>query len=299
MAAAGASDHEADAWLAVRQMPVSQRYRCVEFCSWCGSDGSTAIKTALVDTPELAELQNRTLVYLERVALLGGYAPDAALAIGERYDTRFLTDRVGIFSPGLSEPLHETAYRDIEDVDIGGPGLVRAGGGFVGGGFGAVGALEGMAIAAVLNALTTRTSIKTILRVQARQSELFLLYSKSIPEQLRIELSQPLGVIRATKPNQQVAASHSSTAELSKLAEMLQSGLIAREEFDHFKADLMRGRGGAGMEAANPLAPALAPRSYGCSGVQRDRAKSSGRADTGSHASYPAEAACATPAVEA
>ena len=43
-------------------------------------------------------------------------------------------------------------------LEIGGPGLVKTGGGFVGGGFGARGAIEGMAIAAVLNGLTTRTS---------------------------------------------------------------------------------------------------------------------------------------------
>ena len=46
-------------------------------------------------------------------------------------------------------------------MEIGGSGMVRSGGGFTGGGFGLGGAVEGMAIAAVLNAMTTRTSIKT------------------------------------------------------------------------------------------------------------------------------------------
>ena len=53
-------------------------------------------------------------------------------------------------------------YSEVEGLEIGGPGLVKTGGGFVGGGFGARGAIEGMAIAAVLNGLTTRTSIKTV-----------------------------------------------------------------------------------------------------------------------------------------
>jgi hypothetical protein len=44
---------------------------------------------------------------------------------------------------------------EVQAVVIGGPGLVKSGGGFIGGGSGAVGAVEGMAIAAVLNALTT------------------------------------------------------------------------------------------------------------------------------------------------
>jgi len=52
--------------------------------------------------------------------------------------------------------------QQVKRLEIGGPGLVKTGGGFVGGGFGARGAIEGMAIAAVLNGLTTRTSIKTV-----------------------------------------------------------------------------------------------------------------------------------------
>jgi hypothetical protein len=38
---------------------------------------------------------------------------------------------------------------------------VKSGGGFIGGGFGAAGAVEGMAIAAVLNALTTQSGLLT------------------------------------------------------------------------------------------------------------------------------------------
>jgi hypothetical protein len=52
-----------------------------------------------------------------------------------------------------------------------------------------------MAIAAVLNGLTTRTSIKTVVRVQGTGCELFLFHTKATPEQLRIELSRPLGAI--------------------------------------------------------------------------------------------------------
>jgi hypothetical protein len=42
--------------------------------------------------PELKELEARTLVRLPQVALLGGYAPAAAIAVGEHYDARFLDD---------------------------------------------------------------------------------------------------------------------------------------------------------------------------------------------------------------
>lgn len=134
-------------------------------------------------------------------------------------------------------------YSEIEDVEIGGPGLVKSGGGFIGGGFGAAGALEGMALASVLNALTTKTRITTIIRVQAAACELFLLWTQAPPEQLRIELSQPLGAIRAAR----AAAAHSPASpasaigELSKAAELLQAGLLTREEFDQLKARLLHG----------------------------------------------------------
>lgn len=57
----------------------------------------------------------------------------------------------------------------------------------------------GMAIAAVLNALSTRTSVKAVAGVQGTGCELFLIHAKSFPEHLRIELSRPLGVIRSAR----------------------------------------------------------------------------------------------------
>jgi Short C-terminal domain len=190
---------------------------------------------------ELEELDGRTLVCLPQMALLGGYAPDAPIAVGRQYDARFLQDRLVICGCGYSNVLAGVLYSEIEDVEIGGPGLVKSGGGFIGGGFGAVGALEGMAVAAVLNTLTTRTTITTVVRIQATNCELFLLWTKATPAQLRIELSRPLGAIRAARTADQVPArSASPVAELSKLADMLQAGLLTREEFDQLKAKLLQ-----------------------------------------------------------
>jgi hypothetical protein len=193
-------------------------------------------------TAKMKELDAHTLVRLPQVALLGGYAPDAPIAVGEHYDARFLADRLAICACGDCTMLAEVPYSEIEDVEIGGPGLVRSGGGFVGGGFGAAGALEGMAVASVLNAMTTRTKVTTIIRLQATNSELFLLWTRTTPEQLRIELSRPLGAIRAARAGtaQIPARPASPIEELSKLADMLQAGLLTREEFDQLKARLLQ-----------------------------------------------------------
>jgi hypothetical protein len=196
---------------------------------------------------EVTELDARSLVSLRDVAYLGGYVPGAAIFAGERYDVRFLEDRLLVVVCRRAEILAQVPYSEIEDVEIGGPGLVKTGGGFVGGGFGAKGAIEGMAIAAVLNALTTRTSITTIVRIQATGCELFLLHTRVTPEQLRIELSRPLGAIRSARVTGVAGAVRHQTPvrpaapveELAKLAEMLEKGLLTREEFDLMKAKVL------------------------------------------------------------
>jgi len=86
-----------------------------------------------------------------------------------------------------------------------------------------------MATAGVLNALTTRTSVKTVVRVRGTGCELFLLHIKSTPEQLRIEMSRPLGAIRSARAYALPGAHHREPAgvsspveELTKLASMLE-----------------------------------------------------------------------------
>ena len=202
----------------------------------------------------LAALDARSLASLPDVAFLGGYAPEDGMVTGGRYDLRFLDDRQ-IESPNrLPDILTELPYRDIAELEIGGPGVVKKGGGYLGsgsdtvnalvsGGAGTVRALEGMAIGAVLNALTTRTTITTVVRVQASDSELFLLETKLAPEQLRMRLSRPLGAIRAARATAASGSPASPAAppveELAKLASMLASGLLTREEFETLKARLL------------------------------------------------------------
>jgi hypothetical protein len=159
----------------------------------------------------------------------------------------FLEDRLVVSAHRQAKVLTEVPYSQVEDVEIGGPGLVKTGGGFVGGGFGVTGAVEGMAIAAVLNSLTTRTSVKTIVRIQGTSCELFLLHARLTPEQLRIAMSRPLGAIRSARATQTAggtqheapAAAPSPVQELTKLADMLEKGLLTREEFDLMKAKLI------------------------------------------------------------
>jgi hypothetical protein len=197
----------------------------------------------------LSGLDARAFVILHDMAYLGGYLPHPSITAGERCDVRFLADRFMVFAHRSAKVLAEVPYGGVQDVQIGGPGLVKKGGGFIGGGIGLVGAADGIAIATVLNMLTTRTSITTILRIQGTDCELFLLHTKVTPEQLRIELSRPLGAIRSARTarsgpvgpirDDTSGAPSSPVEELAKLADMLQKGLLTREEFDQMKGRLL------------------------------------------------------------
>jgi hypothetical protein len=199
------------------------------------------------DAREVVELEARALLSLRGVAYLGGYVPESPIKPGSLYDVLFLEDRLAVSAHRQAKVLTEVSYSAVEDVEIGGPGLVKTGGRFVGGGFGVTGAVEGMAIAAVLNALTTRTSVKTIVRIQGSSCELFLLHTSVTPDQLRIAMSRPLAVIRSARAtqatggtqNEAPVAAPSPVQELAKLAEMLEKGLLTREEFDMLKSRLL------------------------------------------------------------
>jgi hypothetical protein len=67
-------------------------------------------------------------------------------------------------------PLLRIPYSAIDDLEFSGPGKVTTGGGFIGGGFGLSGAAKGMIAASVLNALTTKTKIHTMIRCECSSS---------------------------------------------------------------------------------------------------------------------------------
>ena len=205
------------------------------------------LRAPALDSSELLELDARSLASLRELVYLGGHVPESPITAGERCDVRFVEDRLVVFASRRAAVLAEVPYNQVEDVEIGGPGMVRSGGGFTGGGFGLGGAIEGMAVAAALNAMTTRTSIKTVVRIQGTGCELFLLHTRLTPEQLRIEMSRTLGVIRAARAGEAAVRpspeAHpvppSPVEELTKLADMLEKGLLTREEFDLMKAKIV------------------------------------------------------------
>ncbi len=195
----------------------------------------TAVQRALA---ELAQLNAASVSYMPGVLFLGGYAPGAEFAVRTRYDLRFLDDRLAVLLPGRVDALVEVPYREIEMVDIGGPGLVKRWSPGEQAGLALVLGLPGALLG------TSETKIQTIIRINTADRELFFLNTQKQADSLRIELSVPLKAIRdaraaASPDHSEPAAPESITDQLTRLASMLEAGLLTRQEFDHLKAKLI------------------------------------------------------------
>lgn len=106
------------------------------------------------------------------------------------------------------------SYFELADFEISGPGTVTTGGGFVGGGFGVEGALQGMGIAAILNGLTTRSKIHTFITLITNFGELHLHYDQMEPSALRVVLASVFQRMRSCNP--QWRLQRASVLELAK-----------------------------------------------------------------------------------
>lgn len=190
---------------------------------------------------ELANLDASALVNLLAVTFLGGYAVEETLVAGQSYDLRFFSDRLAVTRKGQVGTLKELPYEEIQALEVGGPGIVSRM---------SRGQQAGMTLAfGVLGAAVayTDTKIQTLVRIQTLGSELHFLCSSITPDALRVQLSRPLGAIRGADGGQSPPGPHRASepaaaiAELSRLASLLEAGLLTREEFDHLKAQLLAG----------------------------------------------------------
>lgn len=140
---------------------------------------------------------------------------------------------------GNLSTLNETAIPidDVIDLDISGPGKVTSDAGISGGGFGVEGALKGIAIATVVNLLTTHSSTKTIIRIGYQKSEIAFITSQMDLEQARLYFS---GVFVRIKSRSNANENPISiSGELMKLSELKNSGALTDNEFIQAKAKIL------------------------------------------------------------
>lgn len=124
----------------------------------------------------------------------------------------------------------------LKEIDISGPGKVTNNAGVIGGGFGAEGALKGMAVATVINMLSTYSNTKTFIRLGFQSSEVVMLTSQIEPDKARILLSPLFLKINRRSMEQ---ASLGAGDEIKKLYELQQNGAITDLEFERLKSNLI------------------------------------------------------------
>lgn len=133
-------------------------------------------------------------------------------------DTAKLTFRRNVLTILARHDIQERIYTpEICDIVISGPGTVTTGGGFMGGGFGIEGALGGMALASVMNALTTTTKVHTYLALVCTRGELHLHLSTIEPGALRIAMAPIFVLMRHFDPQFRARAE----ARIDQAARML------------------------------------------------------------------------------
>jgi hypothetical protein len=174
-------------------------------------------------------------------------ASQFGLTQGSRCFVRFAADGV-LVTAGANAPT--IPYRTVSTLRVGGRGMLteRSGGGFIGGGFGLTGAIEGIALASALNALTTRTttSVETIVEFAAGPKALLLLTSDEPPDLLRTHLAAPLAWVEAAhRPERAEAAEPTASpamdrlSQLKLLGELRDSAVLSPEEFEVEKARVL------------------------------------------------------------
>jgi hypothetical protein len=126
-------------------------------------------------------------------------------------------------------------------IEVGGRGEVKSGTEFIGGGIGLGGAAIGVAAAAVLNALTTRTSTETIISVTASGWQVIVLYGGMKPQDTRIGLAPVFGRIAAAEKKGRADESgpHDAVRALQALVELRDAGSLSEDEFAEAKRKVL------------------------------------------------------------
>ncbi len=177
------------------------------------------------------------LTSLPNCILLGGHGYSENLRPRTVLDLYLTADDLWASTAGRAAPVIRCAYEETTEVEFSGPGIVTRGGGFIGGGFGAKGALEGMAVAAVLNSITTKSEIRSVIRWEAESLEAFFFTDAATPSDLRIKFSPVLARVR--RPTSQAPIEDDSLAKLERLAKLHQEGSLTDEEFSAFKRKMI------------------------------------------------------------
>lgn len=222
--------------------PVSRTWGC-EFC------GRANPKPAVGGWPtgdadrRLANLAERSVSGGAPYSLVGGFlvlgGSGYGLAPGSRLSVAALQDRAILTREEADG--HETVvvpYAELTALDTSG-GKQTSSPGFIGGGFGLTGAAKGIAVASVLNAALSTTSVNTGVHIASTRGEVLLHHPVLESQQIRLRLSSLwAGYAAAQHVSSRVSTADPATL-LARLGELRVSGVLTEQEFEAKKRDLL------------------------------------------------------------
>ena len=153
---------------------------------------------------------------------IGGFG--TSMTVGSQVVIHFGDRGIGILGSGLTC----LSWDAIAGLQIGGIGQFQTGGGFIGGGFGISGALKGIALASVMNSVTTRTHIDCLLRIVMPESEITIA-PQMTPQGVELNLSAAISYLRkksGEKSNESTLGVHTLVSNAISKRDLSESELI-------------------------------------------------------------------------
>ena len=194
------------------------------------------------------DIEREQIEYVDRLRSIAGHAPVLATVLGGSGSTlkkdasTLISCRTDclVFSDLSTRTDHVAKFDSIVNLEISGPGTEQTNAGMVGGGFGIEGALKGIIISSVINKLTSKSKTNTFLRMSTSTSETFFHSSTVEPDKLRMILSAAIVRIDGNRNTVKSSQADGLSQEISKLHQLLQSGVLSQAEFSAAKQRLLK-----------------------------------------------------------
>lgn len=151
----------------------------------------------------------------------------------------FLPDRIEVVAADSAGPALSLGLDEVVVIQVDGPGRVTTGGGFIGGGVGLMGALEGIGIARMLNALTTRSTVQTFIEIHAFGRHAVWVTDQVTPQELNLLLRPVQARLRDVHMFREQPAVD-PLDRLAKLGALRDSGVLNNDEYLLAKATILR-----------------------------------------------------------
>lgn len=132
-------------------------------------------------------------------------------------------------------------YSDLGSIDIEGPGRQTTNAGIIGGGIGVDGAIAGIGIANLVNALTSETTTNTIIRLGWKTGELFLHTSLYSPDEARLALSHVFVALTTSNHEKRATPKEAPdiASQLERLRRLRDAGELNAAEYQLAKTKML------------------------------------------------------------